>query len=174
LTGAERGRGRGERERERERERGEGDRERGRGREGAQQPLLPYRAVLAINQKPLVPDLAQPLARQCLLTWQLFGDLALLLTWHISPDQALVLDLEQQQQAAKYLRDLRPLPALDTVIDKARKPLLPRQPNTHAANAGDSAHPATRKTLVLDMDHTMVHTEECSYPEYIKVWQHPS
>jgi hypothetical protein len=80
-----------------------------------------------------------------------------------------VFNWEQKQQAAEYLGFLRQLPALDSVINKARKPLLPRQPSTHAANAADSAHAAMRKTLVLDMDHTMVHTEECSFPEYRKV-----
>ena len=58
----------------------------------------------------------------------------------------------QAEEAAEYVNFLSSLPHLTSVVKENRRPLLPpQQPNTN------------KKTLVLDLDHTLIRSTQHSF-----------
>jgi hypothetical protein len=66
----------------------------------------------------------------------------------------------QAEEAAEYLNFLSSLPQLSSLKHSGRRPLLPPQQGGNL----------NRKTLVLDLDHTLIRSTLFSPQKTVKVW----
>ena len=74
---------------------------------------------------------------------------AMLPAFVLAAEHALAV---QAEEAAEYVNFLSSLPHLTSVVKENRRPLLPPQQPS-----------ATKKTLVLDLDHTLIRSTQHSF-----------